>query len=171
MSDATANYPIGQKIKDGFGDNLLGQESWFPDRNYNVDGKTELSKREVRCVLAKMGGTAGVTSDIAPGSFVALDADGTSFSEVSDQTEVANGQVDPYLSADVAVGDRVWLIEKGPSIVTSGSSYSAGAALRTADGGKVETNTYSDHSAVGKAIEEATAADQKLRALVDLRNI
>ena len=167
MSDATANYPLGQKITAGFAENQLGQETWFADRNYDGDLKTDYSSREVHCVLVELEAGA---SAVAPGSFVKWTAPGTKVN-IAGLGDHACGQVDPYLNANVTEGERFWVITDGPGLVTASAAISAGAPIKTAASGKVVTNDYANSTGVGYLIAAASADGDKRRALLDCRNI
>lgn len=169
MSENLAPMPLGQKIKASLGgleDRKLGLESWFPDCDYAATGmKVQLSAQRVHCVLARMSGT----TPIAPGSNVVWDKAQSTFDIVAGNGDVANGQVDPYLNANVVTDDVCWVIVDGPTLVTSSAAIAAGASIKTAASGKAASNDYSSnpHTAYGMMIEAASGADQKKRAYVN----
>jgi hypothetical protein len=166
MAENLASMPLGQKMKGGLEDRKLGLESWFQDCDYTAPGtKIQLSAQRVKCVLARMSGT----TPIAPGANIAWDKARSTFDVVAGAGEVANGQVDPYLNANIAQDEVCWIVIEGPTLVTASAAISAGASIKTAADGKAVTNDYSSnpHTAYGMMIEAATQANQKKRAYVN----
>lgn len=163
-----APLPLGQKYKDGLEDRKLGLECFFPDLDYLAVGvHPQLTAMRVTAVLAKMSGSTA----IAPGANVVWDKARSTFDVVAVAGDVPNGQVDPYLNANVANGEVCWIITGGPTIVTSGGAIAAGASIKSGAAGKAITNDYSSnpHTAYGMMIEAASGADVKKRAFVNFQ--
>ena len=176
MSDATANFPLGQKISDGYGAQMLGQESWFPDLDYAAithPKPKRSSPIESHCVVV-LNDSGG---NLAVGAMVKWKAGyaGTRVGAVAGADEQACGQVDPYLSSVVANGEVFWMIRSGIGKVNSSAAITAGDALGTAASGKVKTSAKSTVAllvgSVGIALETAGGADVVIRALLDCKNV
>ena len=165
MSDATANYPLGQKITDAYGATQLGTETWFPDLDYSSASHPKgvrLSPREVQAVLVKNSSGGALTA----GRFVTWSASavGTEIGATAGVNSQPCGQVDPYLSTTVANGETFWLITSGPTTVTASAAITAGADIQVAATGKVSANVT---GSIGKAIGSAAVDGDTLRALID----
>lgn len=176
MSDATANYPLGQKITDAYGASQLGTETWFPDLDYSATTHPKgvrLSPLEVHCVLVK--NTSG--GNLAVGTMVKWKAGkaGTEIGGVAGADEQAAGQVDPYLSSVVANNETFWMIKSGPTKVISSAAITAGDAIGTAASGKVKTSAKNSVALLvgscGIANETAGAGDVSIRAILECRNV
>lgn len=176
MSDATANYPLGQTITDAYAATQLGTETWFPDLNYGSTTHPKgvrQSPIESHAVLVKnsSGGT------LAVGAMVKWKAGfaGTEIGAVAGADEQACGQVDPYLSSVVANGATFWIIRSGIGKVISSASITAGDSIGTAASGKVKTSDKSTvallRGNVGIALETAGAGDVVIRAMLDCKNV
>jgi hypothetical protein len=175
MSDATANYPLGQKITDAYGATQLGTETWFPDIDYSSTSHPKGVRQtpiETHCVLVK--NTSG--GNLAVGAMVKWKAAkaGTEIGAVAGADEQACGQVDPYLSSVVANNETFWLIRSGIGKVNSSAAVTAGDAIGTAASGKVKTSAKSSVALLvgscGIALETAAGADVVIRALLDCKN-
>ena len=166
--ESVAKLPLGQKIPAAaeFDSRQLGIKTWFPDLDYTVAGvKPHLTSMQVEAVLCRLSNS----TPIAPGTNIKFKVAGTEVDVVTAGGDVAHGQVDPYLNANVVQGDVFWVIVSGPTIQTAGGAISANASIRTGASGRAVSNDYSTatHTAYGIAIAAAAGAASKFRALVD----
>lgn len=176
MSDATAIYPLGQKITDAYGASQLGTETWFPDLDYSSTSHPKgvrQSPIETHCVLVK--NTSG--GNLAVGAMVKWKAGfaGTEIGAVAGADEQTCGQVDPYLTSVVANNESFWLIRSGIGVVNSSAAITAGDPIGTAASGTVKTSAKNSVGLLvgscGIALETAAGASETIRALLDCRNV
>lgn len=176
MSDATANYPLGQKITDAYGATMLGTETWFPDLDYGSTTHPKgvrQSPIESHAVLVKNSSSG----TLAVGAMVKWKAGkaGTEIGAVAGADEQACGQVDPYLSSVVADGETFWIIRSGIGKVNSSAAVTAGDPIGTAAAGEVKTSAKNSVAllvgSVGIALETADGGDEVIRALLDCKNV
>lgn len=114
-------------------------------------------------------------SALKPGSIVKSDAANDMAHDVTQAgaDQPARAVVDPFLSEDVAAGEKFLGVIYGEIDVLSSAAITKGASISSAANGKAVTNDLSTVAklagACGVMIEAATAADQLRRAFVDFR--
>lgn len=146
----------------------LGTVAYFEDIERGPDGTMMIRNSgtliRARLVKNSSGGTLGTSLCVKYTAGKEL----TEVGALAGANEVADGLVDPFLSAAVPIGATFWLIEDGLVDVTASAAISVGAAIKTAASGKVVTTTFAAVTdftgVVGRLIEQATADAQKRRA-------
>lgn len=161
-----ANHPLGYKGPTTSPSWEKGTEAAFADLEYGAQNPKAHSNMMVQAVWVRQTGA----TPIAPGSFVKWSIPGTEIAAVAGANEVPCGVVDPYLTSSVAQNEYCWVIFRGPCDVLASTTIAVNAPITTAASGKAVTGDYTtEQAAAGRMIEEATAADQLRRALLDCR--
>lgn len=166
MSDSVCNLPMGRVTSDAYALAQLGVEAYFLDIDYAEQNPlpAPVTSARRRCILVRNTG-AGT---LAAGAFVTWKAGkaGTEVDAVAGIHATPAGQVDPFLSAAVAIGESFWMIVEGPTQVTAAETIAAGNGLRCAASGKVSVGTT---NVIGHALEAATYTDTDVvvRAYID----
>jgi len=165
-------YKLGYKeatSPDSYGDNLLGIEYTFADVDYNSSApiKPLKSSNRVHAVWVK-NATGGA---IKAGQPVKCSVCRTTVGALAGNAEVVDGIADPFVTSDIADGEKFFIIVQGPTQVLTGGSFSANDALKSNASNKAATATAGTVTNFGRALEASGAADLLKRAYVHCRHI
>ena len=166
-------YKLGYKeatSPDSYADHLLGVEASFDDVDLNSSQNPKPLKSASR-VKAVWVQSASATP-MKPGAQVKCSIVRKTVSGIAGAAEVVDGIVDPYLTSDVANGERFYLIVEGPVPTLSGAAYAVNAPLAANASGKAVAGASSGlATSWGRALELASAADQLKRSYVNVRHL
>lgn len=172
MSNLQNKYKLGYKeatSPDSYDDQMLGIEYQFADVDYNSAAPIKPLKSSCRVHAVWVKNSSG--GALKPGQAVKCTAVRTIIGASAGNAEVVDGIVDPFLVEDVANTEKCFIIVKGPTQVLSGGAFSANAGLKSDASAKAASATAGTVTNFGRAIEEATGANQLKRAYVDCRHI
>lgn len=165
-NEAVAQYPLGQKVSDGTGNQWLGTEAEFSDADLSqVDIKPVLSNFMVEARFMKMTGAG----NLAPGSAVKFSVAPSEFDSNAGAGEVACGVIDPWLPAGTTIdaNDKCWVIFRGPSLMLSGAALGANVPLKSGASGQYADGSTYDATSLGRSIAASTGAGELQRVLLD----
>ena len=146
-------------------DDALGTCGKFQDKDHSdPDAVQPFSGRSIVALYVKNS----ASGELAPATGVTMKSgEPNEVGAASGANAICDGVIDPFLSANVAVGDYFWLIVEGPCDVEIGAGdITANAVCQTIAAGKFATGTAGTNPIghCGKA-EEAAVSGARARVI------
>ncbi len=167
MSELIGKWPLGYKELSSYEDGLLGDSYETVDAEALSESNLILNVNPIRVRVKWVKNTGAVA--IVPGSAVQIDtANDMAYSvkSVVNAGEPACGICDPYLTSNVAAGEKFLIVTDGIVDVKVGAAIAVGTPIGVGALGVA----IAAADAYGRLIEASTAASQIRRAVVSFSN-